>query len=143
MDRGSDSSRPGAAITEDGASGTAVGLDYDEAVFAVVELIPSGKVLAYGDIAELLGIGGARQVGKAMGRGDSNATWWRVIRSNGTLPSDLQPLAESHWEAEGTPRTPTRVRMNVARWEPTDAEHTRIDGIAELLPMPNRHPRMI
>ncbi|MFF3038670.1 MGMT family protein, partial [Arthrobacter citreus] len=34
--------------------------DFQEAVLAVAALIPPGRVLAYGDIAELLGAGGPR-----------------------------------------------------------------------------------
>lgn len=119
------------------------GLDYDEAVFAVVAMIPDGKVLSYGDIAELLGSGGPRQVGKAMGRGGADVTWWRVIRSNGTLPAALQPVAAVQWELESTPRTGSGVRMRQARWQPSEEEHARIDGVADRLPIPNRHPRMI
>ena len=119
------------------------GLEYDEAVFAVVAMIPAGKVLSYGDIAELLGSGGPRQVGKVMGRGGSEITWWRVIRSNGTLPAALQPVAAGHWAREATPCTEERVQMKRARWVPTEEDHARIDRVAEALPIPKRHPRMI
>lgn len=117
--------------------------EYDEAVFAVVAMIPSGKVLSYGDIAELLGAGGPRQVGKVMGRGGSEVTWWRVLRSNGTMPAALQPMAEPHWAHEKTPRTETRVQMKLARWIPAEVDHARIDKVAAALPIPKRHPRMI
>ena len=40
--------------------------EYVEAVLAVVELIPAGSAVAYGDVAELLGSGGPRQVGSVM-----------------------------------------------------------------------------
>ena len=83
-------------------------------------MIPAGRVLSYGDIAELLGSGGPRQVGKAMGRGGSEVTWWRVVRSNGTLPAALQPVAAEHWEREGTPRREARVLMKRARWIPDE-----------------------
>lgn len=128
-----------------GTAGAAAeaGLEYDEAVFAVVAMIPAGKVLSYGDIAELLGSGGPRQVGKVMGRGGSEVTWWRVIRSDGTLPAALQPVAAGHWAREATPCTEARVRMKRARWVPTEADHARIDRVAEALPVPKRRPRMI
>ncbi|WP_028279115.1 MGMT family protein [Arthrobacter sp. H5] len=41
-------------------------IDYQEAVLEVVRLIPSGHVLSYGDIAEILDHGGPRQVGAVM-----------------------------------------------------------------------------
>ncbi|MDQ0095465.1 MGMT family protein [Paeniglutamicibacter psychrophenolicus] len=135
----------GGALDPPGATGAAAeaGLEYDEAVFAVVAMIPTGKVLSYGDIAELLGSGGPRQVGKVMGRGGSEVTWWRVIRSDGTLPAALQPVAAGHWVREATPRTEARVRMSLARWVPTEADHARIGRVAEALPVTKRRPRMI
>lgn len=128
-----------------GAGKAAAGthLEYDEAVFALVSMIPSGKVLSYGDIAELLGSGGPRQVGKVMGSGGSEVCWWRVIRSNGTLPQPLQQRAETQWQKEATPGTPSGVRMKQARWIPTPEEHLCIDVLASRLPIPKRHPRMI
>jgi len=49
-------------------------IEYVEAVLAVVELVPSGTAVAYGDVAELLGSGGPRQVGY-LSAGDGR---WRV-----------------------------------------------------------------
>lgn len=135
--------RPGPSGPGDGEPAGDTGLDYDEAVLTVVAMIPAGRVLSYGDIAELLGSGGPRQVGKSMGRGGTEVTWWRVIRSNGTLPAALQPVAEEHWESESTPRTGSRVKMRQARWQPSEEDHARIDRVAELLPIPKRRPRMI
>lgn len=40
--------------------------DFVEAVLSVVEAIPPGRVMAYGDIAEMLGAGGPRQVGRVL-----------------------------------------------------------------------------
>lgn len=39
---------------------------YAERVLDVVERIPRGKVMSYGDVAEYLGEGGPRQVGRVM-----------------------------------------------------------------------------
>jgi hypothetical protein len=33
--------------------------------------------------------------------------------------------------------------MAKARWQPSEADHARIDRVAERLPIPKRHPRMI
>ncbi|HEX5512473.1 MAG TPA: MGMT family protein, partial [Actinomycetales bacterium] len=38
--------------------------DFSEAVLDVVARIPPGRVLSYGDVAELLGHGGPRLVGR-------------------------------------------------------------------------------
>ena len=96
--------------------------DFAEAVLAIVDQIPSGMVLAYGDVAELLGQGGPRQVGSVMSRYGSSVTWWRVIRASGEAPQGLQGEALAHWRAEGTAmvgggRAGWRVDMTRARWD--------------------------
>ncbi|HYO18978.1 MAG TPA: MGMT family protein [Dermatophilaceae bacterium] len=96
--------------------------DYAEAVLEVVDRIPAGLVLAYGDIAELLGQGGPRQVGSVMSRYGSSVAWWRVIRASGEAPAGLQDEALARWRAEGTALvggalTGHRVDMARARWD--------------------------
>ncbi|GAA1232005.1 MGMT family protein [Oryzihumus leptocrescens] len=96
--------------------------DYADAVLEVADAIPEGRVLAYGDIAEILGEGGPRQVGAVMSRYGSMTTWWRVIRASGEPPRGLEDEAIEHYRAEGTPMvggmlTGRRVDMGRARWE--------------------------
>jgi alkylated DNA nucleotide flippase Atl1 len=96
--------------------------DFAEAVLDVVDRIPAGMVLAYGDIAELLGQGGPRQVGSVLSRYGSSVTWWRVIRASGEAPEGLQDEALAHWRAEGTALAGgalagRRVDMTRARWD--------------------------
>ena len=96
--------------------------DFAEAVLDIVDRIPPGMVLAYGDVAELLGQGGPRQVGSAMSRYGSSVTWWRVIRASGEAPQGLQDEALVHWRREGTamvrgPLAGRRVDMTRARWD--------------------------
>jgi alkylated DNA nucleotide flippase Atl1 len=96
--------------------------DFAEAVLDIVDQIPSGKVLAYGDVAELLGQGGPRQIGSVMSRYGSSVTWWRVIRASGEAPQGLQDEALAHWRREGTamvrgPLAGRRVDMTRARWD--------------------------
>ena len=98
--------------------------DFAEAVLDIVDQIPAGKVLAYGDVAELLGQGGPRQVGSAMSRYGSSVAWWRVIRASGEAPEGLQDEALAHWRAEGTALVRgalagRRVDMTRARWDGT------------------------
>jgi alkylated DNA nucleotide flippase Atl1 len=96
--------------------------DFAEAVLGIVDQIPAGMVLAYGDIAELLGKGGPRQVGLVMSRYGSSVTWWRVTRVTGDVAPFLQDEARAHWRAEGTamvgsPLAGQRVDMTRARWD--------------------------
>ena len=94
---------------------------FAEAVIDLVDSIPEGMVLAYGDVAELLGEGGPRQVGHVMSRYGSATTWWRVIRANGDPPRGLEADALAHLREEGTPLVGgpvlgRRVDMRRARW---------------------------
>jgi alkylated DNA nucleotide flippase Atl1 len=96
--------------------------EFAEAVLDIVDQIPSGKVLAYADVAELLGRGGPRQVGSVMSRYGSSAPWWRVIRASGEAPLGLQDEAGAQWRAEGTAMVAgglagARVDMTRARWD--------------------------
>lgn len=71
-----------------------------ERVLRAVELVPPGQVIAYGDIAALVGTG-PRQVGSIMRLYGGNVTWWRVTNASGDLPAHLLPQALDHWAEEG------------------------------------------
>lgn len=93
--------------------------EYVERVLSVVECIPPGAVLAYGDVAEYLGDGGPRQVGWVMSHYGGSVPWWRVVRADGR-PADCHAgEAVRRLRAEGTPfREPSgRVDMAAARWD--------------------------
>jgi alkylated DNA nucleotide flippase Atl1 len=93
--------------------------EYAEQVLDVVDRIPPGRVMTYGDIAEYLGRGGPRQVGQVMAHWGGGVPWWRVIRADGTPPPGHEPDAFRHYRAEGTPLRPggARVDMRRARWD--------------------------
>lgn len=58
---------------------------YNE-VYKLVEQIPRGKVVSYGQIARALGLPrAARQVGWAMRRCPDNIQWQRVVKDDGTI----------------------------------------------------------
>jgi alkylated DNA nucleotide flippase Atl1 len=103
--------------------------DYSARVLDVVDAIPAGQVMSYGDVAEYLGAGGPRQVGRVMSRFGGGAPWWRVIHSDGTPAPGHDATALRHYLAEGTPlrsaRPPVRVDMRRARWDGTAAGHGR------------------
>jgi alkylated DNA nucleotide flippase Atl1 len=89
---------------------------FAEAVIEVVESIPAGKVLSYGDVAELLGRGGPRAVGTVLARYGSGVPWWRVLRASGLPPRCHEQAALRHYAEEGTPVVGGRVVMSQARW---------------------------
>jgi alkylated DNA nucleotide flippase Atl1 len=94
--------------------------DYSARVLDVVDAIPPGHVMSYGDIAEYLGSGGPRQVGRALAAYGGGVAWWRVIHADGTPPPGHETVALSRYLTEGTPlrsaRPPVRVDMRRARW---------------------------
>jgi alkylated DNA nucleotide flippase Atl1 len=96
--------------------------EYVERVLAVVERIPPGRVMSYGAIAELVGVGGPRQVGRVMSLEGGGVPWWRVVRADGGLPWCHDGEAASLHRAEGTPLRPSgRVDMAAAHWWPETA----------------------
>lgn len=92
---------------------------YAELVLAVVEQVPSGQVLTYGDVAELIGEGGPRQVGAVMSRYAGSVPWWRVLRADGTPAPQVRDRALAAYAREDTPMRPDRSRVDLrrARWD--------------------------
>ena len=88
-------------------------------VLDVVERVPPGRVLTYGDVAEYLGEGGPRRVGAVLSRYGSGVPWWRVLRADGTPAPNIAERAFTHYAREGTPLTRggTRVDLQLARWD--------------------------
>lgn len=114
---------------------------YIDAVLAVVDLIPAGHVLSYGDIAVLLESGGPRQVGSVLSHYGSDVPWWRVIRAAGLPPEGHGEQALLQYRAEGTAlRGKTtgqdaswRVDMSAARWNPDDGQMAALDAVRDSL----------
>src|SRR5262245_54707635 len=105
---------------------------YRERVYDLVRQIPRGRVMTYGQIAEILGEGyTARTVGYVMHGADSeNVPWQRVINAQGkcstakmTLPVNLQ---QSMLESEGVKfDSKGKCDLNTALWSPVafEADH--------------------
>lgn len=94
---------------------------YVEAVLSMVESIPEGKVAAYGDIAERVGSGGPRQVGRVMSLYGATVPWWRVLRTDGRPARGLEDEALARLREEDVPIRGDRVVMSRARWlDPID-----------------------
>ncbi|QGV78694.1 MGMT family protein [Streptomyces ficellus] len=100
--------------------------EYAERVLEVAELIPAGRVMTYGDVAEWLGEGGPRQVGRVMTLYGGAVPWWRVVRADGRLLPGHELRALDHYRQEGTPLRQAsrhadghlpRLDMRRARWD--------------------------
>lgn len=85
-----------------------------ERVLCAVECIPAGRVVSYGDLAELVGTS-ARRVGAVMASAGSGVPWWRVVNAAGRLPAHLVAEASRRWAEEGTPAVDGRCVMSRAR----------------------------
>ena len=102
---------------------------YRERVYAIVSEIPVGRVMTYGQIAEMLGEGYTpRTVGFVMHAADTKEVpWQRVINSQGacstgrmTVPINLQ---QKMLEDEGVKfNEKGRCDLNVYRWSPEGFE---------------------
>lgn len=106
--------------------------DFVDRVLAIVNIIPSGRVMTYGDIAgelsshvDLAGATaayGARLVGQVMSRFGSDLAWWRVIRSTGHPPKFHEDKAWPFYVEERTPlmgsRENYRIDLKRARYQP-------------------------
>ena len=120
-------------------------MEYVEAVLELVALVPAGTAVAYGDVAELLGSGGARQVGSVLSHHGSAVPWWRVLKASGEAPPGHERDALARYLLEGTPLLGNhadylrsgegrwRVDLMAARWAPDDGEFDRIDAVADRL----------
>lgn len=102
---------------------------YRERVYEIVKDIPPGRVMTYGQIAEILGEGyTARTVGFVMHAADTeNVPWQRVINARGgcstgkmTAPVDLQ---QKLLESEGISFNEKGVCvLEEVRWYPAGYE---------------------
>jgi alkylated DNA nucleotide flippase Atl1 len=111
---------------------------YAERVLGVSEIIPRGRVMTYGDVAEWLEEGGPRQVGRVMALYGGAVPWWRVVRSDGVLLPGHELRALARYREEGTPLRDApggsddhipRLDMRRARWDGSDGSD-RSDGEA-------------
>ena len=104
-------------------------LSFDQRVYALVALIPAGRLATYGQIAELLGAyGWARQVGWALRRLPlpSAVPWQRVVNAQGRISMDPSRQG-SDWIqrelllGEGIAvAADGRLPLAAHRWQPAD-----------------------
>jgi methylated-DNA-protein-cysteine methyltransferase-like protein len=111
---------------------------YRARVFEIVRRIPEGRVMTYGQLAEILGEGyTARTVGFVMHSSDESVPWQRVINAQGAcstgrviLPPDLQ---QRMLESEGVVFN-EKGRCDLARYRWTPEEY---EGVSEDSSQPN------
>lgn len=88
-------------------------------VYNIVEQIPYGKVVSYGQIAAMLGRPrAAREVGRAMRFCPENLPWQRVVMADGSIAGgNLSEIRKAILKSEGVPFLPDdRVVIAACRW---------------------------
>lgn len=99
------------------------GEDFVSRVLEVVDQIPEGKVMSYGDVAAAIGSRAPRGVGQVMAYYGEDVPWWRVVRASGHPVRDHEHIALEYYRAESTPLLWSsgdvfRVDLRAARWTP-------------------------
>jgi methylated-DNA-protein-cysteine methyltransferase related protein len=103
------STRPGGS----GAGPTPYALE----VLDLVDRIPAGRVMTYGDVAEMHGRGSARTVGAVLSEHGREVPWHRVVQASGRPAEPHLREALDLLAGEGCPLRGERVVMAEARWD--------------------------
>ena len=90
---------------------------YARAVLDVVDRIPAGKVMTYGDVAELMGRGSPRTVGTVLSHHGREVPWQRVVQASGRPAEPHLQEALRLLAAEGCPLRGEVVDLASARWD--------------------------
>ena len=101
---------------------------WTESVYAVVRMIPSGKVATYGQIAALLGRPrGGREVGWALsGCDDPRVPCHRVVDRNGRLAPHFREQ-RARLRNENVTVNDSCVDLQSATWRPSPRAYFAID----------------
>lgn len=101
--------------TRPGATGPPTA--YARIVLDAVDTIPPGRVLSYGDVAELTGRGTGRTVGTVLSKHGREVPWWRVVQASGRPAQPHLQEALGLLAREGCPVRGDAVDMARARWD--------------------------
>ena len=91
--------------------------DYARAVLDVVDRIPPGRVMTYGDVAEMVGRGSPRNVGTVLSDHGREVPWQRVVQASGRPAEPHVQEALRLLAAEGCALRGERVDLAAARWD--------------------------
>jgi len=112
--------RDGGAATASAGVGTRPGVGgppsrFALAVLDLVDAIPPGRVMSYGDVAEALGTRAPRQVGQVLSRHGHEVPWQRVVLATGDPAPSAPEEALRLLREEGCPLTEGGRRVDMAR----------------------------
>jgi alkylated DNA nucleotide flippase Atl1 len=86
-----------------------------QAVLDVVDSIPAGSVMTYGDVAACAGLGSARFVGHVLARFGDEVPWQRVVMADGSFARHLAVEQAALLRAESTPLVERGGRVDMAQ----------------------------
>jgi methylated-DNA-protein-cysteine methyltransferase related protein len=89
-------------------------------VLALVASVPRGRVVTYRDVAEYLGLGSPRQVGRALASVHAGVPWHRVVHSDGTMAEEVRDKQRQLLLEEGVHIVGQRVDLRAHRWSGRD-----------------------
>jgi methylated-DNA-protein-cysteine methyltransferase-like protein len=84
-------------------------------VLDVVESIPEGFVMSYGDVAACAGLGSARYVGHVLARWGDEVPWQRVVMADGSFAKHLALEQSALLRSEATPLDSDGTGVDMAR----------------------------
>ena len=102
--------------TRPGSTGAAP-TPYAREVLDLVDRIPRGRVMTYGDVAEMHGRGSARTVGAVMAQHGREVPWHRVVQASGRPAEPYVREALDRLAAEGCPVAGEKVVLATTRWD--------------------------
>lgn len=87
-------------------------VSFDDAVASVLEALPPGEVVTYGEVADEAGFpGAARAVGRLLATSGGAFPWWRVVTASGRLVPGHETEHTRRLRAEGVGAVDGRVRL--------------------------------
>lgn len=90
-------------------------------VLDLVDAIPRGRVMSYGEISAYLGGSGPRMVARVMSTWGDAVPWWRVLRADGSCAPEVRARQMRLLRAEGAVfRSKDRVDMAASRHAPPE-----------------------
>jgi alkylated DNA nucleotide flippase Atl1 len=102
---------------------------FAERVLALVDQVPRGAVVTYGDVATMLGTRSPRSVGQVLAHWGDEVSWWRVVHADGSPPPNHAAAAMRQLARERTPLLPGReaVDLDRARWKGANVRRPRLE----------------
>lgn len=98
---------------------------YQELFWQVIAQVPAGKVVTYGQVAQLAGLPGmARAVGRTLSQlpKDTKLPWFRVVNAQGRISfpvdSDGWKRQKEQLEQEGIAFINGKIKLSQYQWQP-------------------------